>query len=142
MIKSVTATIAVVATVSFSAVALAAITSAQRAVFDQYIAEAKAADPGFAGFSAERGKTFFREPHTGGKPKLNVCTTCHTTDLTKTGKTRAGKTIEPMAASVNSKRYTDRAEVEKWFRRNCNTVLGRECTLTQKGDVLAYLLSL
>ncbi len=58
------------------------------------------------------------------------------------GKTRAGKDIEPMAASVNPKRYADRAEVEKWFKRNCNDVVGRECTLAEKGDVLTYLLGL
>jgi hypothetical protein len=141
MNKSVILAINLIAAVSLSAASFAAITSAQQAVRDQYSAEAKAADAAFTGFSAERGKTFFREPHTGGKPELNTCTTCHTTDLTKTGKTRAGKVIEPMAASVNSNRYVDRAEVEKWFKRNCNDVLGRECTLTEKGDVLTYLLS-
>ena len=94
------------------------------------------------GFSADRGKAFFRDRHTGGKPETPVCTECHTTDLTKQGKTRAGKDIEPMAASVNAKRYTDKAEVEKWFKRNCNDVLGRECTLAEKGDVLTYLLGL
>ena len=94
------------------------------------------------GFSADRGKAFFRDRHTGGKPDTPVCTECHTTDLSKPGKTRAGKDIEPMAASVNVKRYTDKAEVEKWFKRNCNDVLGRECTLAEKGDVLTYLLGL
>jgi hypothetical protein len=125
-----------------SAAALAAMTPPQKALLDQYVTEAKAQEPGFAGFSAERGKVFFREKHTGGKPETPVCTECHTTDLTKQGKTRAGKDIEPMAASVNPKRYTDRAEVEKWFKRNCNDVTGRECTLAEKGDVLTYLLSL
>jgi hypothetical protein len=125
-----------------SAAAFAAMTPAQQTLYGQYVAEAKAADPAFAGFSADRGKTFFRERHTGGKPDTPVCTECHTTDLTKQGKTRAGKDIEPMAASVNPKRYTERAEVEKWFRRNCKDVLGRECTLAEKGDVLTYLLGL
>jgi hypothetical protein len=30
--------------------------------------------------------------------------------------------------------------VEKWFRRNCNDVLGRTCTPSEKADVMAYLL--
>ena len=34
------------------------------------------------------------------------------------------------------------AKVEKWFARNCNDVLGRACTPVEKGDVLAWLLSL
>jgi hypothetical protein len=28
------------------------------------------------------------------------------------------------------------------FARNCNDVVGRECTLQEKGDVLTWLLSL
>jgi len=36
----------------------------------------------------------------------------------------------------------DPAKVEKWFRRNCNDVMGRECTAGEKADVLAWLLTL
>ena len=36
----------------------------------------------------------------------------------------------------------DRCRVEKWFRRNCNDVVGRECTAAEKADVLAWLLTL
>ena len=46
-----------------------------------------------------------------------------------------------MAASVTPKRYTDPAKVEKWFKRNCREVLGRECTVQEKGDWLSYMLS-
>lgn len=115
---------------------------AQKAIYNQYEAEAKSADAAFAGFSAERGKTLFQATHTGGKPDTPSCTTCHTKDLTKSGETRAGKPIEPLAVSVNPKRITNAADVEKWFTRNCSSVLGRECTAVEKGDVLAYLLSL
>lgn len=132
----------IAATVLASTAALAAMSPAQKAVVEAQMATAAKADPNFKGFSAERGKAFFTGTHTGGKPDTPACTTCHTTDLTKEGKTRAGKPIEPMAASVNPKRYTDPAEVEKWFKRNCNDVLGRECTPTEKGDALTYLLSL
>ena len=31
------------------------------------------------------------------------------------------------------------AKVEKWFRRNCNDVVGRECSAAEKADVLAWL---
>ena len=91
---------------------------------------------------AERGKALFHARHTGGKPDTPSCTSCHTSDLAKPGKTRAGKEIAPMAASASPNRYSDPAEVEKWFKRNCGDVLGRECTATEKGDVLVYLLGL
>ena len=102
---------------------------------------AKQADPGFAGFSAARGEAFWTATHTGGKPDTPSCTTCHTNDPTKAGQTRAGKAIEPMAVSVNPKRFTDAEAVTKWFTRNCNSVLGRDCTAAEQGDVLTYLSS-
>ena len=96
---------------------------------------------GFTGFSAERGEHLFKTNFSTGKPDTPSCTTCHTTDPRKTGQTRAGKDIEPMAASVNSKRYSDQAKTEKWFGRNCNNVLGRECTATEKGDFITFMLA-
>jgi len=88
---------------------------------------------------AAAGKAFFLGDHTGGKPATPSCTTCHTMDPTKAGKARTGKPIEPMAPRVNAERFTDSAKVEKWFGRNCNSVLGRECTPAEKADVIAYL---
>jgi hypothetical protein len=52
-----------------------------------------------------------------------------------------GKPILALAPSANPQRFTDRAKVDKWFRRNCRDVLGRECTPTEKGDLLTWLLS-
>ena len=40
------------------------------------------------------------------------------------------------------KAFTDPAKTEKWFRRNCNDVMGRVCTADEKADVLAWLLTL
>jgi cytochrome c553 len=84
-------------------------TSAESPKFllDFYANEAKASDPGLSGFSAARGEHLFRTNFSTGKPDTPSCTTCHTTDATKTGQTRAGKDIEPMAASANPKRYGD-----------------------------------
>jgi hypothetical protein len=121
--------------------AYAAMNPAQKTVYGQYAAAAKAADAAFVDFSAEKGQVFFQGKHAGGKADSPSCTSCHTTNVKGTGKSRAGKEIAPMAASANSKRFTDYADVEKWFTRNCPDVLGRECSLTEKGDVLAYLLS-
>ncbi|PHP69029.1 nitrate reductase [Zhengella mangrovi] len=92
--------------------------------------------------SADRGKAFFNATHAGGKPDTPTCTTCHTANPKAAGKTRAGKAIEPMAVSANPNRFTDPAFVEKWFGRNCNSVLGRDCTTREKGDVITWLSNL
>jgi hypothetical protein len=134
--------IVVAATVgTVGAASLANISPAQKNVYNRYASAAKSADPAFKDFSAEDGQAFFQGRHTGGKEDSPSCTSCHTTNVKGVGKSRAGKEIAPMAASVNPKRFTDPADVEKWFKRNCPDVLGRECTVTEKGNVLAYLLS-
>jgi hypothetical protein len=53
-----------------------------------------------------------------------------------------GKLISPMAPAFNPQRFTDAAKSEKWFRRNCNDVMGRVCTADEKADVLAWLMTL
>lgn len=102
-------------------------------------AEAKAALPAFAGFSAERGRALYLNKHTGGKPDTPSCTTCHTANPTAKGETRAGKAIDPMAVSVTPARFTDPEKVAKWFLRNCKSVLGRECTAIEKGDFITFM---
>ena len=88
---------------------------------------------------AAAGKEFFTSKH--GKDWS--CSTCHTTNPTVQGKhATTGKVIEPMAPAANAKRFTDAAKTEKWFRRNCNDVVGRECTPAEKANVLSWLLSL
>lgn len=107
----------------------------------RYAAAARESSPAFAGFSAQRGEAFHAKKFSGGKPDTPACTSCHTDSPRDPGRTLAGKAIEPMAASVSRERYTDPAKVEKWFRRNCNEVLGRECTPLEKGDWLTYMMS-
>ena len=53
-----------------------------------------------------------------------------------------GKPIGALAPAFNPERFTDAAKAEKWFRRNCNDVVGRECTAAEKADVLSWLLTL
>jgi cytochrome c553 len=94
---------------------------------------------GFPGFSAERGRQFFQSKH-GAEWS---CSTCHTDNPTVTGRhARTSKDIAPLAPSANAERFSDAAKVEKWFRRNCNDVVGRLCSAQEKGDVLTYLMSL
>lgn len=111
--------------------------AAQQAILDAYAKQA-----GVQSFDPAAGKAFFEGTHTGGHPETTSCSNCHTKDPRNEGRTRAGKTIAPMAVSVNPKRFTDMKKVEKWFRRNCNSVLGRACTATEKGDFIAYMSSL
>jgi hypothetical protein len=111
-------------------------------ILGQYASAAKAASSAFSGFSATRGQQLHVTKFTGGKPDTPACTACHGDSPLHAGRTPAGKTIEAVAVSVTPARYTDPAKVEKWFRRNCNDVLGRECTPLEKGDWLTYVSSL
>jgi len=107
-----------------------------------YATEASALDSSFDGFSAERGRTLFVTEFGTGKEDTPACTTCHTNDPTQLGETRAGKSIDPMAASINLERYVELKQVEKWFGRNCKSVIGRECTPIEKGDFITFMLTL
>lgn len=100
-----------------------------------------------AGYSAQaatpaqpaRGQQLFTTRH--GKDWS--CASCHTATPTGEGKhASTGKVIGPLAPAFNPQRFTDTAKTEKWFRRNCNDVMGRECSATEKADVLAWLLTL
>ena len=128
--------------VAAAAAVLAAGTGDPRrdAILAGYAAEAKAADPGFAGFSAERGRALYTGPHQGGSGEANACAACHTPDPRRPGQhVKTGRSIEPMAVSANPARFTDAADVEKRFRRDCKNVLGRACTPTEKGDFITFL---
>jgi hypothetical protein len=105
----------------------------------EFAVAAKAANPGFTGLSAARGEQFFKTTH--GKDWS--CASCHGARPLTDGKHAiTGKVIAPLAPAANAKRFTDPAKTEKWFKRNCNDVLGRECSAAEKGDVLEYLLTL
>lgn len=93
---------------------------------------AQAGAPG----NASRGQTFFNTRH-GAEWS---CAACHGTPPTAEGKhASTGKRIAPLAPAFNPKAFTDSAKADKWFRRNCNDVLSRECSAGEKADVLAYL---
>lgn len=114
--------------------------AARDALLQGYADQAGAADPGFSGFSAARGRALYMGPHQGGNPETNACAACHTSDPTAAGRHRkTGRGIEPMAVSVNPGRFTDPDEVEKQFGRDCKNVLGRACTAQEKGDFITFL---
>jgi hypothetical protein len=112
---------------------------ARDAILAALAAQAKAADPAFTGFSAERGDAFWNATHAQGNSDMQSCTACHTKDPTAEGKTRAGKAIAPMAVSKTPSRFTDQSKVAKWFDRNCKNVVGRVCSPTEQGDIITYL---
>ncbi len=86
--------------------------------------------------SAERGRELWKKTGAQGRD----CTQCHGDDLRQSGRhQRTRKPIEPMAPSVNPKRFTDLKKVEKWFRRNCKWTWGRECNAQEKADILQWL---
>ncbi len=111
------------------------------AILAELSAQAKDQASGFAGFDAGRGDVLFRHRHTGGKPATPACTSCHGPSPIQAGETRAGKVIDPLAVSRTPERYSDPEKVAKWFRRNCNSVLGRECTAREKGDFITFMTS-
>jgi cytochrome c553 len=100
-----------------------------------------------AGYSAQagapaqaaRGQAFFTSKH----GQEWSCSSCHGATPVGMGQhASTAKVIKPLAPSANAERFTDLAKSEKWFRRNCNDVVGRECTPAEKADVLAWLLTL
>lgn len=111
-------------------------------VLKELEAQAQKEDSAFKSFSAERGEKLFRAERLHSKGEKVSCTTCHTSDPKNMGRTRANKDIEPLATVANPKRFTDMAKVEKWFRRNCQDVLERQCTTLEKGDFVKYMTSL
>lgn len=97
--------------------------------------EAQAGAPG----NAVRGQALFTQKH-GGEWS---CASCHNAPPSTRGRhASTGKTLEPLAPAFNTARFTDPRKTEKWFRRNCNDVLSRECSAREKADVMAYLLSI
>ncbi len=106
------------------------------------ILQGYARDAGVSSFSADAGRQLFLSVSSTGKPETPSCSTCHTKDPRAEGRTRVGKVIAPMAVSHTPARFTDPAKVEKWFRRNCKSVLGRECTPLEKGNFITFMSSL
>ena len=116
------------------------------AVVDDYLNSLKQEvlkeNPSFKTFDASRGEEIFTSKHIGKKGKEIACTSCHGIDLSKSSENFfTGKVIEPLSPKANPKRFTDRAEIEKWLKRNFNDVYNREGTALEKGDVVTYILS-
>ncbi len=113
---------------------------AREVILNAYARQAAAETPGFDGFSAARGEALYQAPHVGGNPQTPACASCHSADPRVAGRNvKTGRPIKPMAVSVEPRRFTDAADVEKRFGRDCPNVLGRPCTVQEKGDFITYL---
>ncbi len=114
---------------------------AQETVLSHYVLLAQRLQPDFT-VDAERGKALFQRRFALNDP-MPACTSCHGDDPRQTGRHAVtGKRIDPLAPVANPQRFQDLEHTEKWFRRNCRDVMGRECTAAEKADVIAYLRSL
>jgi hypothetical protein len=133
-------------------------------LLEGYAELAKAADPTFVGFSAERGHELYLSKHVMKGVGAISCASCHRKDpreqirahkvdilcrachvindeehpMPKEAKLRY---IEPFAPHANPERFSDSVHVEKFFKLNCMMVLKRECTPVEKGDIIAWLLT-
>ena len=120
------------------AISLPSLAEEPRDFLDRYRLEARQADPAFTGFDGQWGHQFFVTPY--GQDWS--CSSCHTDNPAATG-THAvtRKSIQPLAPAANPGRFRNVAKVEKWFKRNCQEVLGRACTALEKGDWLSFVAS-
>ncbi|MFM1910678.1 MAG: Cytochrome c [Pseudomonadota bacterium] len=108
---------------------------------DKYAVIAKNINPASTGLSAEDGKNFFNRELTI-KGKQVACASCHTANPADNGKhIVTNKPIRPLAPAANEKRFTSVDTVEKNFTKHCNDIIGRDCTAQEKGNFIAYLLT-
>ena len=109
-----------------------------RQIQDVYAVEASRQQAGFKPL-ASRGAEFYGRKF-GASEKMPGCAACHTDNPAQPGRHAVtGKAIKPLLPAANADRFTDSAKVEKWFRRNCTEVVGRECGAAEKADFIAFL---
>lgn len=123
----------------FVSLLLLAVAAPSLAETPQQLLSAYSAEAG-SGYkpSAERGKELFMK-NWGVSADMPSCTACHTKGINAQGKHAiTGKVIEPLAPSANPERFTSAKKAAKWFKRNCNEVLGRECTAAEKADFIGF----
>lgn len=91
--------------------------------------------------SAAEGRAFFtKKVEVAGKDLS--CSACHTDNPANLGKhNETGKEIQPMAPSVNPKRFSDVNKSAKKFTEHCTQLYGKDCSAKDKGNFITYLLS-
>lgn len=99
--------------------------------------QSQGAKPG----NAKNGENLWSKTFTGKAPFVErSCKTCHTANLKNSGEhIRTGKVLKPMAPSVNASSLIKMKKIKKWFKRNCKWTVGRECSVQEKADILAFI---
>jgi len=133
-------------------------------ILERYAGLAKQEDPAFSGFSAEHGHELYLQKRVLPVVGAINCASCHTADPRQEiiahkskvlcrqchvinesehphPKDAKPRKIPPLAPSSNPKRLTDFDHVEEYLKPNCEMVMGRECTTQEKGDLIAWLIS-
>lgn len=112
-----------------------------KAFAKKYAVVAKNINPDFKGFIPELGHNFFKREFTL-KGKQISCSSCHTDNPANPGKhIVTGKSIKPLSPVVEKTRFSSIEKVEEKFVEHCNEILGRDCTAQEKGNYIAYLLT-
>lgn len=92
-------------------------------------------------FAAEVGREFYLKRRTWQATDY-TCSGCHTEDPAKEGKhIDTKKPIKPLAPSANPERFADAKKVEKNFTEHCRDLHERDCHAYEKGNFIAYLMS-
>ncbi len=131
----------------------------------RYEALARAEDPAFAGFSAERGRAFYFARHPLSGPGEASCSSCHLEDPRQGFRAHRApvlcrachvinddehpdpehakkRHVGAFAPGANPERFNDFDKVERYFAVNCRMLLRRSCSAREKGDLIAWLVSL
>jgi hypothetical protein len=92
-------------------------------------------------FSSEVGRRFYLVRRTWQSHDF-TCSGCHGTNPKEVGR-HIDKhiSIQPLAPSANPERFTDVAKVEANFKAHCMDLYERDCTAYEKGNFVAYLMS-
>lgn len=92
-------------------------------------------------FTAEAGRQIYLQRRTWQSHDY-TCSGCHTEDPRKDGKhIDTKKPIKPLAPSANPERFTDIKKIEKNFEEHCKDLYERDCRAHEKGNFIAYLMS-
>jgi hypothetical protein len=92
-------------------------------------------------FSSEVGRRFYLLRRTWQSHDF-TCSGCHGTDPNKVGwHIDKHVAIPPLAPSANPERFTDVDIVEANFKAHCMDLHERDCTAYEKGNFIAYLMS-
>ena len=92
-------------------------------------------------FTAKAGREFYLIRRTWQSRDF-TCSGCHTEDPRKEGRHIQNKfPIKPLAPSVNPERFIDVQRVEANFTAHCMDLHERDCRAFEKGNFIAYLMS-